>query len=280
MEYSIDGISFEAELLPDMSFLSAYGRVFSVYATSVSGLLHFGTEGPFGRLYIRFAGAKTQNATCTPEAAVRRLERSVPLYARQHPALPVLLSHGPVSSGYALIFRWEEGQPLRTRPDGTQDTRSRFQYLSLETQLRMADSVFDLHAAYESEGLLPDGFSDAHVLTDPAAGRCTVCGVERYVPYPFRNTRGRMAGEADFLSPEEFDRDALITPRAGVYRMGRLAFSLFGKRFSTRREDWTAPPVLYDIAEKAARREQGERYENIASFLAAWRQALREIWIR
>ena len=84
---SVDGISYQAMEEPDLSWLRAYGQVFWVQDQLFSGNLCFGVEGPYGRLFIKYAGAKTVNYRGKPTDAVKILHNAMPLYNRSHPAL-------------------------------------------------------------------------------------------------------------------------------------------------------------------------------------------------
>lgn len=274
MDFLLDDLPFQARSMPDLRFLSQYGHVFWLYDTATSGNLHFGVDGPFGRLFIKYAGAETLNYTGRAEDAVARLKNAVALYQLSHPALLPLLSHGPTGEGYALIFPWWEGVSIRTLPDGTDERRAHLQRLPQTVQLSLFDRVMDLILAFERKGYVTDDFTDTHVLIDLFAADVRLCDIDLFTPFPARNTRGRMHGEADFLSPEEFIPDALITPRATVYHLGKLAFSFFGLHGSDREEHWLGPVALFPIAKKATEKEMEKRYPHAEAFAGQWRGTL------
>ena len=111
-EYMIDGVPYMALEEPDLCWLRPYGTVFRVMDRQYSGNLCFGVDGRFGRLFIKYAGAKTVHYRGKPQNAVSALKEAMPLYDREHPALTKLLAHGPAGDGYAAIFAWRDALPL------------------------------------------------------------------------------------------------------------------------------------------------------------------------
>ena len=280
MKFTIDDAIFETETLPDLGFLKLYGKVFCVFDQSVSGNLCFGVNGPYGKLFIKYAGCRTVNATRRVSDAIETLKSSVEIYQLRHPAMINLLSYGPTADGYATVFEWFDGSPLRPLPMYPDEIRSSIQKLPLIQQLTLLDSVFDLHLALASRNLMAADFSDANVLIDPFSCTLKVCDLDRYLPFPSVNESGRMPGDADFLAPEEFVRDALITQRATVYKLGKIAFSFLGSGGSDDASCWTAPKKLFPLAARACSEAPEERFQSVEEFVTEWRNEIGKTYIR
>lgn len=278
-----DGIAFELLEEQDFSWLSAYGRVFRVFDRQDSGNLCFGVEGKYGRLFVKYAGARTVNSNYTPRDAIAALRAAAPLYdALAHPVLIKLLAHGPVGDGYAAVFEWFTGESLHAHwqfdeiPKYT-DPRSpnvRLLRLPLTTQLRLIDRVFDFFVCMAQKGYVAVDFYDGSLMVDFDALDIRICDIDYFRPAPLVNDRGRMPGSSRFLSPEEYELGASLDEITNVYALGALAFEWFGKNPSRLREDWRAPMPLFEVAQKATSAERSQRYPSLAAFLEAWRGAM------
>ena len=265
--FFIDGLPYQAEQEPDLGWLNAYGRVFRVFDQQPSGRLGFGVEGPYGRLFVKYAGARTVNFRGRPDEAVRALRDAMPLYSLQHPALTRLMAHGATDGGYAAIFAWRDAQPLRAVYD-------QVRRLPLLHALNMLDSVFDLHAALAEKGLVAVDFWDGNVLIDFAQNEAIVCDIDLYRRKPAVNDRGRMWGSSRFMAPEEYEKGAALDECTNVYAMGALAFAFFGDNRDRKRKSWLGPAPLFPVAEKATQEKREARYPSLRAFLNAWREAV------
>lgn len=266
--FSINGVPFQARQEPDLSWIAPYGHVFWVSDQQPSGNLCFGVDGPYGKLFIKYAGAQTVHARGKPEAAVRTLWNAMPLYERfSHPALSRLMAHGPAGRGYAAIFAWRDAPALR---DALEPVRR----LAPERSLKMLDQVFDLHAVLAENGVIAVDFHDGNVLIDFVRDEAVVCDIDLYRPKPAVNDRGRMWGSARFMSPEEYEKDAVLDESTTVYAMGALAFEFFGDNRSRSKEDWFGPSVLYPVAAQATQEKKEARFPSVRAFLNAWRAAV------
>lgn len=271
--FQVDGISYQARQEPDLNWLKPYGRVFQVFDRQLSGNLCFGVEGPYGKLFIKYAGAYTAQSAVQPAEAVLTLQRAMPLYQRDHPALIRLMAHGPVPGGYAAIFAWRDAPVLRPTPPSPA-VRSRLRRLQEDRLLKMLDMVYDLHAQLAWEGYIAVDFSDSNLLIDFDRDEAVVCDIDLYRRKPAVNDRGRMRGSPLFLSPEEYTLGAMLTESTTVYAMGALAFEFFGDHQNRAREAWRGPEALYQVARKATQDDAAARYPSLRAFLGAWREAV------
>ena len=276
MELSLemDGVPFRLLQETDLRWLRGYGTVFRVMDMLPSGNLCFGVQGPYGRLFIKYAGARTVRYGGRPQDAVEWLKHSARLYARHtHPRLVPLLAHGPAGDGYATVFPWQDAQPLRPDPPSDQ-TRLRLRRLPLADRLSMLDGVFDLQALLAGEGLIAVDFTDEHVLIDLEQKRALVCDIDLYKEKPAFNTRGRMPGSPRFLAPEEYVMGDTLGEDTTVYKLGALAFEFFGDNADRSRDAWKGPAALYPVAERATRDSRKQRYAAVREFLTAWRDGV------
>lgn len=273
LTFFINGIPYAAREEPDLSWLSAYGRVFYVFDQQSSGNLCFGVEGPYGKLFIKYAGAKTMRHTGKPEAAVETLKNAMPLYLRNHPALVNLRGHGPTREGYAAIFEWKDLPALRVYPPDER-IKNRVRRLPWPQSLKMLDGIYDLHMKLAEDGYIAVDFWDGNVLIDFVRSEAIVCDIDLYRKKPAVNDKGRMPGSSRFLSPEEYTFGASLDERTTVFAMGALAFEFFGDNIERKESDWFGPPALYAVARKATMEKREKRYPTLKAFLGAWREGV------
>lgn len=273
----LDGVSFQLAAPEDFGWLKKYGKVFKVWDQQPSGNLCFGVEGPWGKLFIKYAGAHTLHFEGNPAEAAYTLQQAMPLYEARHPALVNLLAHGPVNNGYAAVFAWQEGFILRDGPGG--ENKAQLQALPLWQILSMLDSIVDLHVQLAEKGYVAVDFYDGNLLLDAAAGRLVLCDVDLYRKKPAVNDRGRMFGSSRFMAPEEFEWGASLTEATTVFNLAALAFEIFGDNMDRRQKNWQGPPLLYEIAARATKEDPSRRYATVQAFLTAWREAVRKMQV-
>lgn len=273
VQCQIDGIPFEAWEAPDLSWLQAYGVVFRVWDQLRTGNLCFGVEGPYGKLFIKYAGAKTVNFRGDPADAIYTLHEALPLYEREHPALVKLLNHGPAGDGYAAIFEWRDALPLNGRFKRF-SVREYLQRLPLITTLTMLENIFDLHACLAREGVIASNFHDGHVLIDFGKNEAVVCDINLYRHKPAYNDKGFMRGAPEFMAPEETELNAALDESTTLYNMGALAFAFFGDNEERTIKKWVGPKPLFQVASRATRKKKSDRYPSMRAFQDAWREAV------
>ena len=270
--FFIDGVPYAALSEPDLRWLRPYGTVFQVMDRQFSGNLCFGVEGNYGRLFVKYAGARTVNYRGKPEQSILTLKNAMPLYDRSHPALTRLLAHGPAGDGYAAIFEWRDALPLRSAHSPSAMDRAR--RLPLEKSLRMLDMVFDLHLNLAQDGIVAVDFYDGSVLIDFDRDEAIVCDIDLYRRKPAFNDRGRMWGSSRFMAPEEYQLDAALDETTTEYNMAALAFAFYGSNEDRGRHVWTAPYCLWEVAHRAVSENKADRYPSMRAFLDAWREAV------
>ena len=225
----------------------------------------------YGRLLCKFAGAPVLGAVRSPEEAIQSLQNAAPLYTHlRHKALTQLLGQGAVAGGYALIFRWTEGEALHLP-----EAKKRLRHQPLITRLQMLDRVFDFHLHCANKGYVAVGFDDSRLIYDFATGTATVCNIDLYRPVPAINPLGQLPGSARFRAPEEFEIGAPLDSLTMQYNMAALAFDVLGRDGLHYPDCWTASPILYEAAKRAMHPDRGQRYPGIGAFVSAWRDAVK-----
>lgn len=263
----IDGIAFQMGAPFDFGFLSEYGRVFRVFDDQDSGNICFGTERDGKRYFIKFAGAPTARCPGEPREAVERLKASLPVYQDlSHPSLIRLIEAKEAGGGFAMVFRWEDGDCMgRMYPE----SHARFMALPLEARLEVFDRLLDFLEHVHSRGYLAVDFYDGSVMYDFASGRTVVCDVDFFVKKPYVNRMGRMWGSSRFMSPEEYQLGAELDEVTNVYTAGAMAFALFSS-CSRKRQDWPLGEGLFRVADRAVSDSRSLRPGSI--------RELRELW--
>ena len=274
MLFELDGIPFMLAEPADLGFLRPYGRCFRIWDRGLSGNLCFGMEGPYGKLFIKYAGAKMLRSQGRPGEAEEILERAAAYYAEPAEGLVRLLSHGKTSEGYALVFAFEEGGQLSGDPLHP-DLMDRLIYVPLSVRLRMAETLFSLMCRLEKRNLMAVDFSEENLILNLGDGKLTLCDIDLYRPFPFRNT-GRQPGSWRWQAPEEKKEGEMLDARTAVYRLGMFAFDLFSPGKPRDRSAFDGSLALFETAQRAADPTRDKRYPSVENFLDAWRKAVGE----
>ena len=81
---------------------------------------------------------------------------------------------------------------------------------------------------------------------------------------------GRLWGSSRFMSPEEFELNAMIDARTNVFNMGAMAFAILGGGKDRSFTKWEASRDLYEIAYRAVNENRMERYVSVETFYEEW----------
>ena len=256
-----------------LAWMDVYGTPFRVFDSLNSGNLCFGVEGRWGKLMIKYAGARTENFAGRPREAVDALRAAIPVYRLAHPAFAELLTWGEVNGGegFAAVFRWIDGVPVRARAPAPQALEA-LRALPVSSRLSLLDSMFDLHARLTDMGYVSVNFHDGKLIADPARGSWKLCSANAYRKMPAVNDRGRMRGSGFFMAPEEYRWDEPLDEGTTVYHLGVLAFDLFGDAEQRDLSRWQGPQALYDTAAQAVETERSRRFPSVRAFLDTWRE--------
>lgn len=269
----IDGVPFKLKAPFDFSFIGKYGKVFKVFDDQDSGNICFGTEKDGHKYFIKFAGAPTKEYNGTAREAIERLKSTLPIYENlKHKNLIEFVSAEEIGGGFAMVFKWAEGDCAgRQYPDA----HRKFTALTNEAKLKVFSDMLAFLAHVNSQEYVAIDFYDGSIIYDHESGKTTICDIDLFQKQPYINDMGRMWGSAKFMSPEEFERGAVIDEITNVYTAGAFAFALFG-RYERDFEKWSLSKSLYDVAAKAVSDDRGERQQSIKQFIEEWETARTE----
>lgn len=263
--------TLERTSLGARELLTEQGEVFAVFdaTTQASGNVSYGALNSGERLFVKTAGARTNNEPLSYEARVALLRNAVRLARRiSDPALPALLNVVESEEGPLLVYEWVEGELLRVPSARRSDPKSafaRFRALPAAEIVAALDEVFRLHVELARQGYVAGDYYDGCLIYDFAGRRMHVVDVDNYREGPFINEVGRMFGSTRFMAPEEHERGAPIDQRTTVFSLGRTVQELFP----------AAPVAVADVAAWACRLEPRERPQTVAQFHEAWSSAVR-----
>lgn len=267
MIQKIDAIEFKMKAEFDFSFLSEYGKVFKVFDDQDSGNICFGTEKDEQKYFIKFAGAKTAEYDGEPSDAVSRLKATVPIYENlRHKNLIEYKDSKDIGNGFAMIFKWADGECMgRMYPE----SHRRFMSLSNDTKLKVFDDILDFMRYIAKQNFVAIDFYDGSIMYDFANQKTIIRDIDFFRKSPVVNNMGRMWGSSVFMSPEEFEKGAVLDEITNVYTLGAMAFSLFGN-YKRDSENWQLSKDLYNIAVKATSDDRNNRYQSVEDLIDEW----------
>lgn len=267
MIQKIDGIEFKMKELYDFDFLSKYGKVFKVFDDQDSGNICFGTEKDGQKYFIKFAGAKTAEYNGEPCDAVSRLKATMPIYENlRHKNLIEYMDSKEIGNGFAMIFKWEDGECMgRMYPE----SHRRFMSLSNDTKLKVFVDILDFMKYIAEQSFVAIDFYDGSIMYDFENQKTIICDIDFFRKSPAANDMGRMWDSSVFMSPEEFEKGAVLDEVTNVYMLGAMAFSLFGN-YKRDSENWQLSKDLYNIAVKATSDDRNNRYQSVEELIDEW----------
>lgn len=276
---NIDQVHFCLQTEHDFSWLQQWGTVFAVFDQQDSGNICFGVQDNGVRRFVKYAGALTPNYSGEPKAAIERLAKAVLNYQDlQHPYLTKFLRSIETAEGFGLLFDWFNGECLHshwlftpeekyTHPDSP---NYRFNHLSLEQRLAAFEQILEFHTYVEAQGYVAIDFYDGSILYDFQRDELRICDIDFYAKRPYNNHMGRMWGSKRFMSPEEFERGALIDEKTNVFNMGAMAFSMLGGALDRSFEKWQGKERYYQVALKAVSEKRADRYASVEELYREW----------
>ncbi|MGL4343592.1 MAG: hypothetical protein ACRCTE_00190 [Cellulosilyticaceae bacterium] len=276
----IDQVTFKLRETHDFEWLKQLGTVFCVFAEQDSGNLSFGVEKDNVKIFVKYAGAKTEDYEGNTSDAILRLKNAIPIYEDlKHPVLIELINHLKLENGYALVFKWAEGECLHahwtfseynkyTHP---KSSYYRYKHLPVSVRLKSLEKLFAFHKHVEDIGYLAVDFYDGSIMYDFQNDITTICDIDFYQKKPFTNKLGEMYwGSPRFKAPEESELNALIDETTNVYTMGAIAFGLLGGETDHSFEKWEANKYLYQVAKLATELDKNKRYRSVSEFYDEW----------
>ena len=275
----IDGVIVKLRELHDFRFLKKFGKVFCVFDKQDSGNICFGLDNGTEKVFIKYAGAKTVEYNGETPVAIERLKKAMPLYkVLKHNSLIKFIESFETNDGYAVIFKWADGQCMHAHWDFekyskyTHPKSPNFKYrnLPLEERLNSLETIFTFHEFVASKGYVAIDFYGGSIMYDFATQTTTICDIDFYEKQPFINNMGRMWGSSRFMSPEEYEMGAAIDEITNVFNMGAITFELLGDNKERSFKNWQGSKLLYNIAKKAVSPQRCDRYQSLVEFRAEW----------
>jgi serine/threonine protein kinase, bacterial len=112
---TLNNVDFQLQEEHNFEWLNQLGSVFCVFDQQDSGNISFGIEKDDQKYFVKYAGAKPIEFSGNPKDAIERLEQSVPVYqSLEHPHLIKLFDYFSTDNGFAVIFKWFEGECLHS----------------------------------------------------------------------------------------------------------------------------------------------------------------------
>jgi serine/threonine protein kinase len=264
---------------PPVEFLSRHGEIFAVYdeRTQDSGNISYGINIGNERYFIKTAGLPDDPRPYLSHAErvkwlfnAARLNRSL-----EHPLLPRL--HHVINStwGPLLVYDWAAGEHIHAQHSQRTNPQSAFQNflrLPVDHILDVLDGIYDLHNRLAQLGWIAVDFYDGCLIYDFEHYKPSLVDLDMYRQGFFRNEMGRMFGSSRFMSPEEFELNALIDQRSNVYTMGRTALVLLSDG-TLDRASFRGSDQLYAVVQRACAESPLNRYQSLTDFHLAWRAA-------
>ncbi len=267
----MNGLPYKLKSPFDFDFIKKYGSTFTIFDDQDSGNICFGTEKEGKRYFVKFAGAPTERYNGAPADAVKRLKATTSIYQDlHHKNLIELVQAEEVGGGYAMVFRWADGNCMgRMYPAA----HRRFINLSVEDKLYVFRDILCFFEYIISQNYVAIDFYDGSILYDFNTGKTTICDIDLFRKQPCVNDMGRMWGSSKFQAPEENQLGAAIDEITNVYTIGATAFALFAN-YNRTLEHWQLSKNLFQVASRAISDNRECRQQSIAQFIYEWETTL------
>ena len=109
-------------------------------------------------------------------------------------------------------------------------------------------------------------FYDGRVMYDFKRQKTITCDIDFFRKSPAVNDMGRMWGSSILMSPEEFEKGAVLDEITNVYTLGAMAFALFGQ-YKRGLENQSLSKKVYDVAAKATSDSRDNRYQSVKELI-------------
>jgi len=265
--------------IPADVYLRSVGEVFAEFGdlTQDSGNLSYGVQIEGERHFVKTAGRpEDPRPFLTHEQRVELLRNAARLYdVCNHFTLPRLYRVIESPAGPMLVYEWIDGDLVGTPRALREEPGSafqRFRRLPSSTVLAALDAVYDLHNELARLGWIAVDFYDGCLIYDFVSERLRVVDLDMYRQGPFQNKLGRLFGSSRFMAPEEFKTGALIDEQTNVFVMGRTAL-IFLSDGTDNPDAFRASRALLEVIVKACAPVRSARFDSMASFYHAWREA-------
>ena len=268
----IDGVPFRLKEPFDFSFLKKYGKVFRVFDNSYSGAVCFGVEKSGKRYFLKFAGAKTFDATCqNTEDIIMMLKITVPKYKDlKHPLLINQIYAEETGGGFLTVYDWFDGEGCGYMHP---ETQKKFLSLPNREKQRVYEGILEFHAHVIECGYIAIDFNNGTTLYNFDNGNFAFCDIDFYAKQCQITGWSGIWGDPSLKSPEESRGYSVITEVSNVYTMGAAAFYFFADNDKFSREKWALSGGLYEVAKKAVNEQRIGRQQSVKQFAEEWKAA-------
>lgn len=266
---TVHGIRFSLKEPHSFDWLEESGRVFCVFDQLISGNICFGINTPKGKMFIKYAGAKTSMYPGDPAIAINNLQSSEKIYSvLRHPCFPELMYHIETNNGFGLAMRWFEGYSLAPLSFHME----RFRSLPLLQRLLLYDRLMDSFVFSVSRDYLPAGVSDHHIVVNVDQPSILFSSVGSFLQFPANTPYPKLSGSPWYVPPEGYHVGAELDEYSAVYTMGTLAFTFFGQRNNPSAKFWEAGPQLLSVTNQAVSPAPSHRQQSCRQYLDEWRK--------
>lgn len=267
----IDGIEFKMGEKFDFSFLKKYGKVFKVFDDQDSGNISFGIESQGGRIFVKFAGAKTAEYNGDISEAIERLKTTVPIYRSiKHTSLIKYICSEEIGQGFAMIFQWQDGECMGRMYE---ESHRNIMNLPLDEKILIFQSIINFLIDTAKMGYVAIDFYDGSIMYSRENRITSICDIDFFRKSPSSNDMGQMWGSARFMSPEEYKFGEILDEITNVFTIGQMGFSLFTDSEHDK-ETWPLSSASYNVLMKAISPDRNNRYISIAEFSKCWNSAI------
>lgn len=293
---TINNIEFKLREYQDFSWLTQFGKVFSVIDETGSGCICFGVESD-KKYFYKIAGAKTIEAEVSEAESIQLLKNAVAIYQDiKHPNLIEFIECFEYEQFFIAVFAWAEGECLFDHwnfdkyKENTQieSPAKKFKKLSVEQKLNVVEVLFSFFDTVAKNGYVAVDFYDGSIMYDFMKHQVTICDIDFFRKKPTKNDLGEEYPATKRLkAPEESMLGACIDEDTNVFTLAGIIFDMFGiftkediqARYRKNHfipckvENWTLNQQSYEVVFKATQLDRSKRYQTIETFYHDWKDA-------
>ena len=262
---------------PPLEFLQRTGEILQVFDehTQDSGNISYGLQADGRRYFVKMADPEVESFSPLSER-IERL-RNAAMLRRSITTSLIPDLHAAIESPYGplLVYAWAPGQILyadRDRRSEPDSAYRRFCALPSHRIIAVLDRTYALHTHLAEAGWLASDFYDGCFLYDFENHDFHLVDLDHYHRGPYTNTQGRMPGSTRFMAPEEFRLGATIDERTTVFNLARAALAFLADGH-IEPDRFRGTDRQHAVLRKACADDPDARFQTLADFYAAWRQA-------
>jgi len=297
IKLKIDDIEFKLREYQDFSWLSNYGKVFSVIDETGSGCISFGIEKDNKKYFFKIAGAKTVEAEISEEESIKLLNNAVVKYKDiKHNNLIKYVDSFAYKELFVVIYEFAEGECLFDHWNFDRYKRSKeitplmkFKSLSIEKRLNVVEKLFSFFETFIECGYVAVDFYDSSIIYNFINDEVTFCDIDLFRKLPTINDLGKdYFGTKRLKAPEENELNAPIDELTSEFTLGAIIFDIFsnvenieeryekGMFIPNNIETFQLSKTVYDVLIKSTSYDRDNRYSSIKEFHKKFVSAVKE----